>query len=35
MTACQEVLLGLETSTVSKGDIEQAKTKVQEVWELS
>ena len=35
MTACQEVLRGLETGTVSEGDVEQAKTKVQEVWELS
>ena len=35
VTACQEVLRGLETGTVSKEDIEQEKTKVQEVWELS
>ena len=34
MTACQEVLQGLETGQVSKGDVEEAKTKVQEVQEL-
>ena len=34
MTACQEVLQGLETGRVSKGDVEEAKTKVQEVWKL-
>ena len=32
MTACQEVLQGLETGKVSAGDVEEAKTKVQEVW---
>ena len=32
MTACQEVLRGLETGKVSAGDVEEAKTKVQEVW---
>ena len=34
MTACQEVLQGLETGNVSKGDVEEAKVKVQEVWML-
>lgn len=31
MTACQEVLRSLETGKVSAGDVEEAKTKVQEV----
>ena len=35
VTACQEVLRGLETGTVSKEDVEQEKTKAQEVWEPS
>ena len=34
MTACQEVLQGLETGKVSQGDVEMAKSKVQEVWKL-
>ena len=34
VTACQEVLLGLKTGKVSKGDLEEAKTKVQEVLGL-